>query len=157
MKVNFKESQSFKQWFWLLFIPFGVVLGKKIFDNHEYDAKAIFDYELVLMLVFMVIFGCLFLIMNLKTVLDDKGIQMSFYPFVKKKLKWTDVKTFKLIDYGFVGGWGIHFWTKYGTVYNVKGNKGLAIELKNGKKMLIGTQKPKELSTFLDNLSVHVG
>ena len=133
------------------------MLGKKIFDNHEYDAKAIFDYELVLMLVFMVIFGCLFLIMNLKTVLDDKGIQMSFYPFVKKKLKWADVKTFKLIDYGFVGGWGIRFWTKYGTVYNVKGNKGLAIELKNGKKMLIGTQKPKELSTFLDNLSVHVG
>lgn len=51
----------------------------------------------------------------------------------------------KVINYGFVGGWGIRLWTKYGTVYNVSGNKGLFIKLKNGKTMVIGTQKSQEL------------
>ena len=32
----------------------------------------------------------------------------------------------------------------------MKGNKGLAIELLNGKNFLIGTQKPEELTTILE-------
>lgn len=70
---------------------------------------------------------------------------MSFFPFVKKTTKWTDMKKAEVINYGFVGGWGIRLRTKYGTVYNIKGNKGLAIELLNGKKYLIGTQKETEM------------
>jgi hypothetical protein len=58
----------------------------------------------------------------------------------------------KVLNYGFVGGWGVRLWTKYGTVYNVKGNIGLAIELKNGTKFLIGTQKEIELRSFLEKI-----
>ncbi len=50
-------------------------------------------------------------------------------------------------------GWlGIWLFTKYGTVYNTRGNKGLALELKNGKKFLIGTQKMEELSEVVGNV-----
>jgi hypothetical protein len=34
-------------------------------------------------------------------------------------------------------------------VYNVAGNKILKLELKNGKKLMIGTQKPLELENIL--------
>lgn len=53
------------------------------------------------------------------------------------------------VNYGFVGGWGIRPWTRYGTVYNTRGQEGLAIELKNGKKFLIGTQNQAELLNYL--------
>lgn len=54
-----------------------------------------------------------------------------------------------LVNYGFVGGWGIRLGTKYGTVYNTKGNKGLFILLNNGKKYCIGTQKEDELREII--------
>ena len=55
------------------------------------------------------------------------------------------------LDYGFIGGYGIRLWTKYGTVYNTSGKIGLAITLNNGDKFLIGTQKSDELKLFLEN------
>lgn len=70
---------------------------------------------------------------------------------MRKSVEWEDVKQAKVVDYGFVGGWGIRFGTEYGTVYNIKGKKGLAIELNNGKKFLIGTQKEEELNEVLQS------
>jgi hypothetical protein len=78
---------------------------------------------------------------------------MHFFPFVKKRIDWKDVKSAEVLDYGFVGGWGIRLWTAYGTVYNVKGTKGIAIELLNGKKFLIGTQKETELREILEKIN----
>ena len=62
------------------------------------------------------------------------------------------MKHAEIVNYEFVGGWGIRLWTKYGTVYNTKGDKGLAIELQNGKKFLIGTQKATELSKIIEKV-----
>jgi hypothetical protein len=106
--------------------------------------------EVVVFVVFMAVFFCLFTIMKLITVIDRSGIKMQFVPFVKKQVKWEDVKSLSVVDYGFVGGWGIRFGSSYGTIYNVKGKMGLAIELKNDKKFLIGTQKPQEIQNIID-------
>ena len=72
--------------------------------------------------------------MQLKTTVDRNGIEMRFVPFIYKKITWNEIESAEVLNYGFVGGWGIRLWTKYGTVYNIKGNKGLAIKLKNGKQ-----------------------
>ena len=77
---------------------------------------------------------------------------MQFVPFIKKHVDWNEVKSIKVIDYGFVGGWGIRLGTTFGTVYNIKGKMGLAIELINGKKFLIGTQKAEELQIILKEI-----
>tara|TARA_R110000868_G_scaffold356319_1_gene617853 strand:+ start:624 stop:761 length:138 start_codon:yes stop_codon:yes gene_type:complete len=37
----------------------------------------------------------------------------------------------------------------HGMVYNVKGNKGLALHFTNGKKVVLGTQKPEELEKII--------
>ena len=39
-------------------------------------------------------------------------------------------------------------------MYNINGNKGLVIELKNGKKFMIGTQKEAELKNRLEKMTV---
>lgn len=78
---------------------------------------------------------------------------MHFFPFIKKQVHWDQIKTIEVVNYGFVGGWGIRLFTSYGTVYNIQGNMGLAIELTSGKKFLIGTQKPKELTLFIEKLN----
>lgn len=96
----------------------------------------------------------MFLYMRLKTEIDQREIRFSFRPFVKKRVSWAEVKSARVVNYGFVGGWGIRLWTRYGTVYNIRGNKGLALELLNGKKFLIGTQREAELQEFLKKREV---
>ena len=78
---------------------------------------------------------------------------MEFTPFVSKCIPWTNIKHAEVINYGFVGGWGIRLGGTYGTVYNIKGRKGLSIELKDGHKFIIGTQKPEELRHFIKTLT----
>jgi len=46
---------------------------------------------------------------------------------------------------GEYGGWGF----RYGA-YNIKGSQGLQLKFKNGKMLLIGTQRPEELQKVLD-------
>ena len=55
-----------------------------------------------------------------------------------------------LADYG---GWGLRFsMSGQGKAYNVSGNVGLQLEFSNGKKLLIGTRKPDELSSVLNEM-----
>ncbi len=152
--MEFTEEQKFTQWWlWLILIPLGVlpVIGAyfQIARAEPIGDNAISDKWLIISAAIMLFVIGLFLVMKLKTRVDDTEIQMSFFPFLSKKTEWTDIKKAEVINYGFVGGWGIRLWTQYGTVYNIKGNKGLAIELLNGKKFLIGTQKETELDEIV--------
>ena len=48
------------------------------------------------------------------------------------------------------GGWGIRYGFGAGWVWNVSGNMGVQLELDNGRKVLIGSQRPAELKDALD-------
>lgn len=124
-------------------------LYKQLFLKEQFGTKPLSDLGLILFLIFVFSLIFMFMFIRLKTVIDNEKIQISFFPFTRKNVKWDDIESVKIVDYGFVGGWGIRLGTKYGTVYNIKGSKGLAIELKNGKKFLIGTQKEKELNNII--------
>lgn len=159
MKTEFKEEQKFTQWWlWLILIPVGILpifgIYKQLILGDKFGDKPMSDLELVIFTLFVFSLIGFFFIMKLKTSIDKNGIQMSFFPFVRKKVNWNEIKNTEVVNYGFVGGWGIRLWTKYGTVYNMKGNKGLAIELNNGKKFLIGTQKETELKKFMEKMPV---
>lgn len=157
MKIAFKENQKFTQW-WLWLILFGIgvvpvfgiykqlILGEKFGDNQMSDSGLIIFSLFVMSLI------ALFWFIKLKTVINQNKIEMSFFPFVKKSVNWKDVKQAEIVNYGFVG-YGIRLGSKYGIIYNIKGNKGLAIELQNGNKFVIGTQKEAELNTILNRIS----
>lgn len=159
MIVNFLEKQKFTQWWlWIILIvtailPFIGVFSHLIVPDSEVEnevdstATIIFAATMVLVLV-------LFLVMTLKTEINQKEIKMSFFPFVKKRIEWKDIKRAEVLNYGFVGGWGIRLFTDYGTVYNTAGDKGLALELQNGKRLVIGTQKEEELRDFIQKIQL---
>lgn len=159
MTTLFKEDQRFTQWWlWLILIPIGIlpVVGifKQLILGEEFGNKPMSDFGLILFAVFVFALLGLFLMMRLKTEIDQNEIRMSFFPFVKKRVKWSEVKKAEVLNYGFVGGWGIRLSFKYGTVYNIKGNKGLAIELRSGKRFVIGTQRETELRKIVEKVMV---
>ena len=159
MKTEFKEEQRFTQWWlWLILVPIGVLpifgIYKQLILGEKFGDKPMSDLGLIISAMFIFALIGLFFIVKLKTSIDKNGIRMSFVPFTKKEVDWNEIKSKKVVNYGFVGGWGIRLWTKHGAVYNIKGNKGLAIELKSGKKFLIGTQKETELSNLIEKMPV---
>ena len=159
MKIDFKEEQKFTQWWlWLILIGLGILLifgmYKQLILEEKFGDNPMSDAGLIIFCVFIFGIIALFLFMRLKTEIDQNEIRMNFFPFVKKRINWKEIKKAKIVNYGFVGGWGIRLGTKYGTVYNMKGNKGLAIELLNGKKFVIGTQKETELNNIVEKASL---
>ena len=155
--ILFEEEQKFDQkWLWILIIVSSLVIlitQISVFFNTEIE-KTGFGFYFSIFNVFLIIgLIWLFAVMKLKTEIDSETISMKFYPFIRKEVKWEDIKRADVIDYGFVGGWGIRLWTKYGTIYNVKGSKGLFIQTNNNKQFLIGTQQSLDLEKLLKSRS----
>jgi hypothetical protein len=125
MTALFKEKQRFTQWWlWLILIPIGVLPVVGIFQQlilgEEFGDNPMSNFGLILFAVFVFALLGLFLMMRLKTEIDQNEIRMSFIPFVKKRIKWTEIKKAEVVNYGFVGGWGIRLSIEYGTVYNIR-------------------------------------
>jgi hypothetical protein len=136
-KVLFQEEQCFNQWWlWLIIIGlFGTVIWPLVAFKTD-----IFSWTSIITIVFSLLMMLLFFILKLKTTITEEKISIHYYPFIKREWTWSELKTSNVIDYGFVGGWGITIWTGMGTVYNVRGSKGLHIKT-DQKEYFIGTQK----------------
>ncbi|MGB3144528.1 MAG: hypothetical protein WBB24_10495 [Maribacter sp.] len=160
-EILFKETQKFTQWWlWvLLLLPVFIFMFQLIEPIFLSDANNSGNLSLSIILPSGIWYGIMgyllvllfFLFSKLETKITADQIQLKHLIFVKKSFRWKDIEAAELIRYGFVG-YGIRLSIKYGTVYNVKDNKGLRITLKNGKKYLVGTQKPEELEVVVKKL-----
>jgi hypothetical protein len=156
MRILFTEVQRFTQWWlWLLLAGIAALpvygIYQQLILGEKFGDKPMPDIGLIIFAILVFALIGLFGFMRLKTEIDENEIRISFFPFMKKRIAWKDVRTAEMVNYGFVGGWGIRLSNVYGTVYNTKGNKGLAIVLNNGKRICIGTQKEEELSKLAGN------
>jgi len=166
--MKFEETQRFKQvWIWITIIfvgliPIGIfgiglyqqVIRRHPFGNHPMSDNGLiisFFLIVVLFLFLLLLFGSLRLI----TVINETGISFRFFPFHLKYhlIHWDEIEKYEVVKYNPIrdyGGWGIRCGKK-GKAYNVSGDKGLELILKNGKRLLIGTQMEKEMKDYLKN------
>jgi len=151
--IDFKEEQKFTQWWlWLILLALGLIplfgIYEQLIKKGQFGDKPMSDSGLILFAIFVFGLISLMFLMKLKTEISSSGIKMTFFPFVKKSVDWKDIKSIKIVRYEFVG-YGIRIGSKYGTVYNTKGDIGLAIETRSGQKFVIGTQKQEELQNII--------
>ncbi|MEM6842225.1 MAG: hypothetical protein AAF632_08360 [Bacteroidota bacterium] len=151
MEVEFEETQKFTQWWlWPILIiarllPFAFIDWEQLLKNPtNYTGLFIGGFISLGVIAF-------FRYVELKTKINRDRIIINFSILGNRKIEWSQVKNIKLIEYGFVG-YGLRFSPKYGTVYNVKGNQGLAIDLKGGDKILIGTKRPPEIEKLIEKM-----
>ena len=153
--VIYTENQKFTQ-MWIYLTQFSIIgflifiLAKQVSLEKSIEDNLIANITLIISLVLTIIVSILFYIIQLVTVIDEQGILIKFTPITIKKILWSDIINIEVIQYDFVG-YGIRTNSKYNYIYNVKGNKGLLIDLKNGKKVLVGTQKEENLKSFVKN------
>ncbi len=155
MNTYFKEEQFFRQpWLWIviLFFPafsiYGiyeqVMMGNAIGSNPLSD-EGVISFSLLVGLGFPVLFW----FMKLRLRVSEKGLHYQFFPvhFNERLIPFEDIKSYKARTYSPLkefGGWGIRFGFE-SKAYNVKGDKGLQLELTNGRKVLFGSQDYKAL------------
>ncbi|MEP0479244.1 MAG: hypothetical protein ABJD23_03465, partial [Nonlabens sp.] len=136
-KILYKETQKFDQW-WLWLIVISLFLIPILQFNSSEDLLNQLAIDKIIPSILPVVILVLFLTLKMTTVITHEKITVLYSPFVKKEFYWRDLDKAQVIDYGFIGGWGIRLWTSYGTVYNVKGSIGLHIKTAD-KQYVIGT------------------
>lgn len=156
-KVLYTEIQHFRQlWLWVLLLgilifPFWEIISD--FENE--NSNNYFDW---FFLGGMSLFIWFFYKLQLKTVISEQDISIRFNFFHRKPktISWDEIQKAEIITYNPVmdyGGWGIRYGGLNSVAYNVSGNQGLQLYLNNGKKILIGTQKPDELQNIIKKMA----
>ena len=171
MKV-FKEYQRFNQW-WLvllLIIVFLVLVYSlfkefgRINQNDVTEVLSLIATAVITILAYSLIFS-----LKLKTRIDEKGITYQFSPihFKPKGIPWRNISKCYVREYSPIleyGGWGLRglFRSKLlrmvekGKAYNVRGRYGIQLELIDGSKILIGTQKIEQAKEVVRNYTYKV-
>lgn len=153
----FEEEQRFTQWWlWLLLggvllIPIYGIIQQMVFKQ-PFGNNPMSDLGLIIFFIGMLAFCVFFWWMRLQTTITKDKIIINFPPLAKKRILWSEVEQAQIVKYNPLIGYGLRIWTPHGTVYNVKGNRGLFLILKNGKKYMIGTQRHRELEDIIQTL-----
>jgi len=155
--ILFQEEQRFTQWWlWLLMggillIPiYGIV--QQIVFKEPFGDNPMSDLGLIIFFIAMLGFCYFFWMLQLRTIISKDEITINFPPLAKKRILWSEIEKAEIVKYNPFIGYGLRIWTPYGTVYNVKGNRGLFLILKNGKKYMIGTQRHREVEDIIQSL-----
>ena len=96
---------------------------------------------------------------KLSVQINNEEIHYRWFPFHFKTqiIPWNVVATAEVRKYNPLreyGGWGIKGWTAQNRAYNVDGNIGLQLVLRNGKRVLIGTKQSEKLEALLYDLKI---
>lgn len=156
----FKEEQRFTQT-WLivlvlvsLMVPIGIILGSYIKNPDQFSAL-----ELLMIIGIILLSSAIIFVFKLSTRIDEVGIHYKFSPihFKFRTVKWLEIESAHIRTYdaiGEYGGWGLKggaLWSKSkGKAINVSGDIGIQLQLKNGKKLLVGTLKKKEAEATIN-------
>lgn len=149
IEPKFEETQQYREWgFWIIvslifLFPFII----RLFSIMELGLWGAFGKGILVHIIIIGLIILLFIIAKTDLLMDKSGVRIRYFPFSKKKFSWEEIEEAKMINYNFqeIRGKGIRFWTHYGIIQKLKGNRGLFLKLKNGKTYLISTQKPAEL------------
>lgn len=159
--ILFYERQQFRQkWMMVvyalmvcLFLFFVYADIQQIVFGKPVGSKPAPGFVLVILTLLVLLLIVLFYFIRLDTKVDAAGIHYKWKPFMKrfKTIAWEDIREVKIIRYGFVGyGWRL---TQFGTIINVGGDMGLQVVYHSGRRFVLGTQKPAELTEVLKQLN----
>jgi hypothetical protein len=95
----------------------------------------------------------LFFFWKLTITIDDKSLRAAFGPgFIYKQIPLSQIESAIPVRIKWWEGWGIHL-SRFGWLYNVSGLDAVAIRLRDGKQLALGTDQPDELTAAIRRLA----
>ena len=168
--MHFHESQRFRQpWLWAVIVvtlipivgtfAFGLwqqlVLGKPWGDRPTSNLGLLAAFLIVSAIAAGVI--ALFVFARLDVTVTDSELVIRFRPFhfEGRRIALSEIAEAQARKYRPIaeyGGWGIRYGFG-GMAYNVSGNEGVQLVLTNGKRILIGSKRSRELEAAITSRS----
>lgn len=135
---------------------FGYGMLKQLVYGQPWGDRPMSDLALTIVgsatMLFMVGITCLFYVLKLITEVRADGLYIRFFPLSHRIISYESIiscnaRTYRpILEYG---GWGIRY-GRHGKAYNVSGNRGVQLELSEGKPLLIGSQRSEELARAIN-------
>jgi len=163
----FQERQRFTQKWILVLVSilalgtWGMALVRFAFHRPK-ESGALED---TLMILTWIVVGVgipyLFLAMQLTTEVRGDGLYLRYAPFHRcpRVFHWEELSRFQARRYRPLreyGGWGIR-WGPAGRAYNVRGDRGVQLVFKDGRRLMVGSQRAEELEEAMRRASGEPG
>jgi hypothetical protein len=157
--VVFREVQRFRQpWLWVVILGIVGLVAWAVVQQFGYGepfgTNPMSDTGLIVVaLVFGVGLPLFLLGITLTTEVRSDALYYRFFPLnlTFRRLGPEDIREYQIRTYSPLreyGGWGIR-WGSKGKAYNVSGDRGVELLLLDGRRVLIGSQRPEELAQAL--------
>jgi hypothetical protein len=167
--MEFTETQRLNlTWLYALLAIEALIIGVILFGGNYISWQEIEKAYFLPVFALLAPLLIVPVIRNMKMVyrLNSEGIwyKASFLISRQRTFSWSEIKSAyvrKFDALGEYGGWGIkhRLWFKRNDkayIFNQE-NRGLQLELKDGRKLLFSTGKAAELELFLINLKTRYG
>jgi hypothetical protein len=164
-KIFYEETQRFRQpWLWVVLVSavlmpiliIGTLLAVQRSTGQPVGNRPLSDAGLAGVFAGILVLGLLplALVAYMKLVVRVEGGSLSirFIPFLRKHYPLQDVARWEVCDFrplADYGGWGIRR-GRGGWAYTVSGKRGVQLEFRDGRKLLVGSQRPEEFAAALE-------
>ena len=156
--IHFEERQHLRQWWLWLLIGVLVALGwwavlQQIVLGVPFGTDPGPDGLVLLMwLLVGIVLPALLAWAHLRLAVTDQEIVIDYRPFTRRRIALSEVMGAIARDYDALreyGGWGIKGWSRDRRAYNVSGNRGVEVFLRDGRSVMLGSQRADELAAAI--------
>ena len=162
VEIIFKEKQKFATWVHLVVLSaliFSILTIYLTFKEESLKGNSLDKEDIIPLLICIglpIVIEILFTFTKLETEVRSDGIYVRLFPvhIHFRKFSPEDISEAFARKYAPVseyGGWGIKG-TRNNRAYNTRGNEGVQLVFKNGKRLLIGSQKSQELENAIKSI-----
>ena len=166
--ILYYEEQRFRQpWIWAvalpsLFLPMVLfwhrmylvfILGENAFRIRMSPAE-LMVVTLGITLLCLTALAILFYF-KMQTFVNPEKVIVKMFPFGNLRLPMADIDQAFFRAYSPVreyGGWGVRNTLSGDKAYNVYGKEGVQLVLRDGKRILLGSQRANELAEMMQNM-----
>lgn len=149
--IRFQEVQKFPGWMRaVLFATYVLTMGVLVAAFWNDESLGPSDWTIIGMSTVVTSFATLLIeVMQLRTVVDEGGVEVRLRPFVTWRVGFGEIaeaapRTYRPIaEYG---GWGWRQGFGRGWAYTVRGNRGVQFVTTGGRRVLVGSERSEELA-----------
>ena len=119
--------------------------------SHRWSFEFTLSLVLVVTLPFLLVFGLL----QMTTEVTPSEVRVSFgwIPIYRRAVAITSIQRHRVVEFRPIadhGGWGIRTGRDGERVFSARGNQGVRLELADGSKLIIGSQRSEELAESIE-------
>lgn len=145
-----KETQRFTE-NWVIYLVALIPLVTRMWFKDEFEIISIEGLILIIIGALAIIVGWF---IRLDSEFSEEGIIYRLFPLQLKErnITWDEVQEVHIRKYSPIleyGGWGLRGFDNRNKAVNISGNIGVQLQLKNGNRLLIGTQLQDKVRELL--------